>query len=155
MQANFACFLLLWMKTGIVHVWLRPTEQLCWQSGGTPKEEIVSCHFFFCHSSDNRTKRTRTIRYSKHGQDTPRLFHPAVANVPVGPAINTGNGNFELCTSLITMVQASQFHGLPSEDANAHLQHFLKLCNTIVIKDVAPESIKFHLFPFSLSRKAK
>jgi hypothetical protein len=45
----------------------------------------------------------------------------AIANVPVGPAVNTGNGNFELRTSLIMMVQASQFHGLPSENANAHL----------------------------------
>ena len=29
---------------------------------------------------------------------------PAIANVPVRPAINPGNGNFELCTRLITMV---------------------------------------------------
>ena len=29
---------------------------------------------------------------------------PAVTNVPVGPAVNTGAGNFELRTSLITMV---------------------------------------------------
>jgi hypothetical protein len=61
---------------------------------------------------------------------------PAVANVPVGPVVNTDNGNFELCTSLITMVQANQFSGLSSEDANVHLQHFLELCDTIVIKDV-------------------
>jgi len=32
---------------------------------------------------------------------------PAVANVPVGPAVNTGNGNFELRTGLLTMVQAN------------------------------------------------
>ena len=31
-------------------------------------------------------------------------FTPAVANVPVGPAVNTGARNFELYTSLITMV---------------------------------------------------
>jgi hypothetical protein len=80
---------------------------------------------------------------------------PAVANVPVGPTVNVGNRNFELCTGLITMVQANQFHGLPSEDVNAHLQHFLELCDTIVIKDVAPESIRLPLFPFSLSGKAK
>jgi hypothetical protein len=30
---------------------------------------------------------------------------PTIANVPVGPAINTGKGNFELKTSLIMMVQ--------------------------------------------------
>ena len=29
---------------------------------------------------------------------------PTVANVPVGPAINIGDGNFELRTSLIMMV---------------------------------------------------
>ena len=28
----------------------------------------------------------------------------AVANEPVGPTVNTGTGNFELCTGLITMV---------------------------------------------------
>ena len=53
------------------------------------------------------------------------------------------------------MVQANQFHGLPSEDANAHLQHFLEICNTIVIKDVEPASIRIRLFPFSLSGKVK
>jgi hypothetical protein len=80
---------------------------------------------------------------------------PAVANVPVGPTINVGNGNFKLRTGLIMMVQANQFHGLPSEDANAHLQHFVELCDTIVIKDVTPESIRLRLFPFSLLGKAK
>ena len=36
---------------------------------------------------------------------------PAVASVPIGPTVNIGDGNFELRTSLITMVQANQFHG--------------------------------------------
>jgi hypothetical protein len=44
---------------------------------------------------------------------------------------------------------------LPSEDANVHLQHFLELCDTIVIKDVAPESIRLRVFSFSLMEKAK
>jgi hypothetical protein len=44
---------------------------------------------------------------------------------------------------------------LSSEDVNVHLQHFLELCDTIVIKDVAPESIRLCLFPFSLMRKVK
>ena len=46
---------------------------------------------------------------------------PTVANMLVGPTVNVGNDNFELRTGLITMVQASQFCGLPSEDANTHL----------------------------------
>ena len=82
-------------------------------------------------------------------------FVPVVAKVPVAPAVNMGVGNFELRTGFITMVQANQFCGLPSEDTNTHLQHFLELCDTIVIKDVAPESIRLHLFHFSLMGKAK
>ena len=53
------------------------------------------------------------------------------------------------------MVQASTFYGLSSEDANAHVQHFLELCDTIIIKDVASEAIRLCLFPFSLSGKVK
>ena len=80
---------------------------------------------------------------------------PVVVNVLVGPVVNTGTRNFELRTGLIMMVQANQFCGLPTEDANTHLQHFLELCNSIVIKDVAQASIRLRLFPFSLAGKAK
>src|SRR5919197_1305906 len=80
---------------------------------------------------------------------------PAVAHVPTEPVVNVGDKNFELRTGLITMVQASPFCGLPNEDANAHLQHFLELCDTIIIKDVAADVIRLRLFPFSLVGKAK
>ena len=93
---------------------------------------------------------TTAMAKSLHNYST-----PVVANVPVGPAVNTGIGNFVLWTGLITMVQANQFCGLPSEDASAHLQYFLELCDTIIIKDVAPTSIRLRLFPFSLAGKAK
>jgi hypothetical protein len=46
---------------------------------------------------------------------------PTIANVPIGPIVNTETINFELRTSLITMVQANQLCGLPSKDAIAHL----------------------------------
>ena len=46
---------------------------------------------------------------------------PTVANVPVGPAVNMGDANFELKIGLIMMVQANPLCGLPSEDTNAHL----------------------------------
>jgi hypothetical protein len=35
------------------------------------------------------------------------------------------------------------------------LQHFLELCDTIIIKDVTPASIRLRLLPFSLAGKAK
>ena len=52
---------------------------------------------------------------------------PSVANVPTGPAVKPADKSFELRSGLITMVQASPFCGLPSEDANAHLQSFLEI----------------------------
>jgi hypothetical protein len=48
---------------------------------------------------------------------------PAIANMPTGPAVNIGDKNFELCTGLIMMVQASLFCRLPSEAANTHPQY--------------------------------
>jgi hypothetical protein len=83
----------------------------------------------------------------------PSHFVTTPPTIAIGPA--SGTGNFEVQTGLITMVQASQFSGLPSEDASAHLQHFLELCDTIIIKDVAPASTRLRLFPFSLLIKVK
>ena len=80
---------------------------------------------------------------------------PSTANVATGPNINVGDVNFELKSSLINMVQASQFCGKRNEDANAHLQNFLELCNTVVIRGVTADVIKLRLFPFSLLGKAK
>ena len=53
------------------------------------------------------------------------------------------------------MVQASPFCGKPNEDANAYLQNFLELCDTIVIWGVATDVIKLRLFSFSLLGKVK
>ena len=75
---------------------------------------------------------------------------PTVANMPIGPAINMGDMNFELKTELIMMVQANPFYGLPSEDANAHLQHFVELCDTVIVEGVTSEVIRLRLFSFYL-----
>ena len=75
--------------------------------------------------------------------------------MPTGPAINTGNGNFEIKTGLITMVHASPFCGKPNEDASTHLQQFLELCSTFTIRGVEEDAIRLRLFPFSLLGKAK
>ena len=80
---------------------------------------------------------------------------PSTDIVATGPNINIGDMNFELKSSLINMVQASPFCGKPNEDANAHLQNFLELCNTVVIRGVTADVIKLRLFPFSLLGKAK
>src|SRR6185503_5914994 len=80
---------------------------------------------------------------------------PSASQVPTGPEVNTRGENFEIKTSLIMMVQASPFCGRANEDAIAHLQQFLELCNTFVIKGVSQDAIQLRLFPFSLLGGAK
>ena len=53
------------------------------------------------------------------------------------------------------MVQASPFCGKASEDANAHLQNFLEVSNTINPKGTTLDVIRLRLFLFSLLGKAK
>jgi len=80
---------------------------------------------------------------------------PSTPNMATRPKINVGGTNFELKSSLINMVQASPFYGKPNEDANAHLQNFLELCDTVVIRGVTTDAINLRLFPFSLMGKVK
>src|SRR6185436_6546541 len=67
---------------------------------------------------------------------------PSASQVLTGPEVNTGGENFEIKTGLITMVQASPFCGRANEDASAHLQQFLELCTTFVIKGVSQDAIR-------------
>ena len=53
------------------------------------------------------------------------------------------------------MVQASPFCGKASEDANAHLQNFLEVSNTVNPKGTTMDIVRLRLFPFSLLGKAK
>jgi len=53
------------------------------------------------------------------------------------------------------MVQASQFYGNAHEDASAHLQHVLEICNIFTIRGVPKDAILLCLFPSSLLWKAK
>ena len=66
-----------------------------------------------------------------------------------------GNDGFELKTALVNMVQASLFCGKASEDANAHLQNFLEVSNTINPKGTTMDIVRLRLFLFSLLGKAK
>jgi hypothetical protein len=80
---------------------------------------------------------------------------PSATNVATRPNVDVGDVNFELKSSLINMMQASPFYEKPNEDTNAHLQNFLELCETVIIRGVTADAIKLYLFPFSLLGKAK
>jgi hypothetical protein len=58
---------------------------------------------------------------------------PFSANIRTGLEMNIRDGSFELKPALINMVQQSPLCGKASEDANAHLQHFLEICSTFTI----------------------
>jgi hypothetical protein len=53
------------------------------------------------------------------------------------------------------MVQASPFYGKANEDASTHLQQFLEICSTFVIKGVSQDAIRLRLFPFPLLGREK
>jgi hypothetical protein len=53
------------------------------------------------------------------------------------------------------MVQQSPFCGKASEDANAHLQHFLEIYSTFTIQGVTQDAVPLCLFPFSMLGKVK
>jgi hypothetical protein len=55
------------------------------------------------------------------------------ANVRTGPDMNIRDSSFKLKPALINMVQQSPFCGMALEDAIAHLQYFLEICNTFTI----------------------
>jgi hypothetical protein len=80
---------------------------------------------------------------------------PSSANIRTGLETNIRDCSFKLKPALINMVQQSPFCGKASEDANAHLQHFLDICSTFTIQGVTQDAGHLCLFPFSLLGKAK
>jgi hypothetical protein len=61
---------------------------------------------------------------------------PSNANIKTGPVMNVGDSHFDLIPGLINMVLQSPFYDKASNDANAHLQYFLKICSTFTIRGV-------------------
>jgi hypothetical protein len=76
-------------------------------------------------------------------------------NVTTGAKTNIRDGSSKVKPALINMVQQSPFSGKASEDANAHLQHFLEICSTFTIRGVTQDVVRLCLFPFSLLGKVK
>ena len=63
--------------------------------------------------------------------------------------------NFELKGVTLQMLHNIQFHGLPSENPNAHLTSFIEVCNTVKYNGVIEEALRLRLFLLSLSDQAK
>nr|GEZ56200.1 reverse transcriptase domain-containing protein [Tanacetum cinerariifolium] len=60
--------------------------------------------------------------------------------------------NFGLKNDMIQQVQNScQFHGIPGDDANKHLDKFLHVTQSIKVNRVTDDALRLYLFPHSLT----
>nr|GEU69400.1 reverse transcriptase domain-containing protein [Tanacetum cinerariifolium] len=63
--------------------------------------------------------------------------------------------NFGLKNDMIQQVHNScQFHGLPGDDANKHLDKFLHVTQSIKVNGVTDDALRLYLFPHSLTYHA-
>nr|GEX22964.1 hypothetical protein [Tanacetum cinerariifolium] len=63
--------------------------------------------------------------------------------------------NFALKNDMIQQVQNScQFHGLPGDDANMHLNKFLHVTQSIKVNEVTDDALRLYLFFHSLTHHA-
>ena len=69
------------------------------------------------------------------------------------PSIQANKFNLKGVT--LQMLHNIQFHGLPSENPNAHLTSFIEVCDTVKYNGVIEEALRLHLFPLSLSDRDK
>jgi hypothetical protein len=62
---------------------------------------------------------------------------------------------YEIKPALLNLVMKEQFSGVSTDDAAAHLNNLVELCEMQKYKDVDGDIIKLKLFPFSLRGRAK
>jgi len=102
---------------------------------------------------------TSYLESLKEGGSAPKAISdyctPSITHIMIGPRVDVGEAMFRIKPSLISMVQANKFEGKWHEDANAHLQQFLEVCGTIVIKGITTYAIRVCLFAFTLLGIAK
>nr|GEW03558.1 reverse transcriptase domain-containing protein [Tanacetum cinerariifolium] len=73
---------------------------------------------------------------------------------PIAP-ISIQATNFGLKNDMIQQVQNScQFHGLPGDDANKHLDNFFHVTQSIKVNGVTDDALRLYLFPHSLTYHA-
>ena len=79
----------------------------------------------------------------------PTVVQSAIRRPPIQ------SNNFELKGVALQMLHNMQFHGLPSENLNAHLTNFIEVCDTVKYNGVIKEALRLRLFPLALSDRAK
>ncbi|GKF11605.1 reverse transcriptase domain-containing protein [Tanacetum coccineum] len=74
---------------------------------------------------------------------------------PVGPIPQNHATDFGLKNHMIQQVQNScQFHELPGDDANKHLDKFLTITQSMKQNGVTDDALRLYLFPYSFTHQA-
>jgi hypothetical protein len=60
---------------------------------------------------------------------------------------------YELHPNFIAMVRKQTFSGFDEENPYHHLREFKQLCSCLTIAELAQETLRWKLFPFSLQRE--
>jgi len=63
--------------------------------------------------------------------------------------------DFHICPAFIAMVREQTFSRKKDKNPYIHLREFEQLCSCLNISGVNHETLKWKLFPFSLSERAK
>ena len=71
---------------------------------------------------------------------------------PADPILST---SYELSSGFIALVQENSFSGRDCENPYHHLHEFEQVCSCLKISGMTHETLKWKLFPFSLSEEAK
>ena len=75
---------------------------------------------------------------------------PTIVQLAIRRPLIQGN-NFELKGVTLQMLHNIQFHGLPSENLNAHLTSFIEVRDTVKYNGVTEEALRLRIFPLSFS----
>jgi hypothetical protein len=73
---------------------------------------------------------------------------------PIAPPAPEANF-YEIKHALLNLVKKEQFFSVSTNDAAAHLNNFVELCEMQKYKNIDGDIIKLKLFSFSLRRRAK
>jgi hypothetical protein len=105
---------------------------------------LYTCHFYLSAFS---IARVGTPENTKLCDFTSTNNHDFICT-PIAPPAPEANFS-EIKAALWNLVMKEQFSGASSNDAAAHLNNFVELCEMQKYKDVDGDIIKLKLFPFS------
>ena len=109
---------------------------------------LISSFFFFLDSTSNPATHGAVISFTA-------LFTQERVHEPAPSADPIFSTSYELDSGYIAFVQGNSFSGRDCENPYYHLREFEQVCSCMKILGMTHETLKWKLFPFSLSKEVK